>query len=60
VVDLITGKTGIIVSIWKCERGIGLYIYQAKVLTSGAYAAFKGFGQFDTINPGEGFWVNNH
>jgi hypothetical protein len=45
------------ISLWKWENGKWSVCLPGEVV-DGSYATSKGFGQFDTINPGEGFWVN--
>lgn len=54
--DLIAGKSGIL-SVWKWDNG-NWAVYLPEETTPGAYAQSKGFAVIDTINPGEGFWVN--
>jgi len=45
-------------SIWKWENG-GWAVYLPQIADQGAaYAKGKGFQLLETINPGEGFWVN--
>jgi hypothetical protein len=44
-------------SLWKWKNG-NWAVYLPKELSPGDYAASKGFGQLETIAPGEGFWVN--
>lgn len=47
-----------IISIWKWENDTWS-VSLPNETTPGDYANSKGFGQLETISPGEGFWVNN-
>jgi hypothetical protein len=55
-------KLGPVTSVWKwtTANGPGTWaVYLPLAVDKGAaYAATKGFGQFTTIKPGEGFWVS--
>jgi hypothetical protein len=57
VVDFIAAKAGI-VSLWKWQQKTWAVYLPGDQDKGAAYAASKGFGQFTTIEPGEGFWVN--
>ena len=56
VTQFIADKSEVI-SLWKWENG-NWAVYLTGEVYQGAFATSKGFSQFDTINPGEGFWVN--
>jgi hypothetical protein len=54
-------ELGDVTSVWKWTTVNGVKtwaVYLAGEGNPGDYALSKGFGLLDTINPGEGFWVN--
>lgn len=54
-------ELGNVISVWKWATVNGTKtwaVYLPGEYNQGDYAASKGFGQLDTIAPGEGFWVN--
>jgi pimeloyl-ACP methyl ester carboxylesterase len=54
-------ELGSVTSVWKwatVNGQKGWAVYLPGEVDQGGYAAAKGFGQLDAINPGEGFWVN--
>ena len=56
VAEMMTANPQII-SMWKWESGTWAVALPAEN-SPGTYADSKGFGVLNTINPGEGFWVN--
>lgn len=58
VSQLITGKEGEILSIWKWESNNWAVYLPGQDDGGAAYAQSKGFILLDQIDPGEGFWVN--
>lgn len=56
-VGSLVAATPTIISVWTWTQD-NWAVYLSGEATPGAYAASKGFGVLDVINPGEGFWVN--
>ncbi len=58
------GTQANVVTIWKWNASNSTWAFYAPSLdangTLGSYAASKGYSVLDTINPGEGYWVNSN
>ena len=59
VSQLISGKEGQIISLWKWEDNTWAVYLPGESDGGAAYAESKGFNLLKTVNPGEGFWMNS-
>ncbi len=58
------GTQANVVTIWKWNAVASTWAFYAPTLdtngTLGSYATSKGYSVLDTINPGEGYWINSN